>query len=118
MLDSRIEGSGTITSGEVTRYRWSSNSEDDSFPVEDPATGRVITIVQGGGAAEVNAAVDVAHPAFEKDWRWRSSAERGRTLLQCADLLESHADELAELVSRENGKPISDARQIDISILV
>jgi hypothetical protein len=36
--------------------------------------------------------------------------ERARMLLQCADVLEYHADEMAELVSRENGKPIIDAR--------
>jgi hypothetical protein len=38
--------------------------------------------------------------------------------VQCADVLESHADEMAELVSRENGKPIVDARNIDITILI
>jgi len=38
-------------------FRWSSDDPADRFPVEDPATGEVITIVQGGGAAEVDAAV-------------------------------------------------------------
>lgn len=118
MSGSRTEGSVSTTSGEVTRYRWSSDSEQDRLPVEDPATGAVITVVQGGGAGEVNAAVEAAHRAFEEDWRWRPSAERARLLLECADVLESHADEMAELVSRENGKPIIDARQIDINILI
>src|SRR5690348_10524358 len=104
--------------GEVTNYRWSSANEQDRFPVEDPATGNVITIVQGGGADEVNGAVVAAQRAFEEDWRRRPRAERARILLQCADVLESHADEMAELVSRENGKPIVDARNIDITILI
>jgi acyl-CoA reductase-like NAD-dependent aldehyde dehydrogenase len=102
----------------LTKYRWSSANERDRFPVENPSTGAVITIVQGGGAAEVNAAVEAAHRAFEQDWRWRPRAERSRFLLQCADVLESHADEMAELVSRENGKPTIDARQLDIAILI
>jgi len=119
MSTSTIEVNSTTTSSDgVTSYRWSSANEQDRFPVEDPATGAVITIVQGGGAAEVNAAVEAAHNAFEQDWCWRSREERGRFLLRCADVLESHADEMAELVSRENGKPIIDARQLDVAILI
>jgi acyl-CoA reductase-like NAD-dependent aldehyde dehydrogenase len=106
------------TADQVTTYRWSSANPDDRFAVEDPATGAVITIVQGGGAAEVDAAVHAAHRAFEQDWRWRPLAERSRLLLEGAAVLEAHADELAELVSRENGKPIVDGRNIDISLLI
>jgi acyl-CoA reductase-like NAD-dependent aldehyde dehydrogenase len=108
----------TTFSDGVTNYRWSSADEQDRFPVENPATGAVITVVQGGGAAEVDAAVEAAHHAFEQDWRWRPRAERARMLLDCADVLESHADQMAELVSRENGKPIFDARNIDVAILI
>jgi acyl-CoA reductase-like NAD-dependent aldehyde dehydrogenase len=106
------------TEVDVTSYRWSSADEQDRFPVENPATGKVITVVQGGGAAEVNAAVDAAHKAFEKDWRWRAPAERARFLAQCADLAEAHADELSELVCQENGKPILDARSFDVATLI
>jgi acyl-CoA reductase-like NAD-dependent aldehyde dehydrogenase len=78
----------------------------------------VITIVQGGGAAEVNAAVEAAHRAFQNDWRWRTAAERAQLLLlQGADVLEAHADDLALLESRENGKPVADAGLNDISFL-
>jgi len=42
------------TLDELTRYRWSSDDEDDRFPVENPATGKVITVVQGGGAKQMN----------------------------------------------------------------
>ncbi len=105
-------------SDQVTTYRRSSTSPDDRFAVENPATGAVITIVQGAGAGEVDAAVDAAQQAFEQDWRWRSRAERSRILLDGAAVLEAHADELAELVSRENGKPIIDAHDVDIRLLV
>ena len=43
------------TLAELTRYRWSSDDDADRFSVEDPATGKVITIVQGGGAAQMGA---------------------------------------------------------------
>jgi acyl-CoA reductase-like NAD-dependent aldehyde dehydrogenase len=101
----------------LSTYRWSSHDPADRFPVEDPATGEVITFVQGGGAAQVDAAVGAAHRAFQADWRWRPPAERAAFLLRGADVLEAHADELALLESRENGKPVADARLNDISFL-
>ncbi len=106
------------TLDELTRYRWSSDDEDDRFPVENPATGKVITVVQGGGAKQMNAAVEAAHRAFATDWRWRPPRERGQLLLVCADVLQKHADELAGLLSLENGKPLADARQNDVEFLI
>lgn len=108
----------TALEPEVSSYRWSSQDEADRFPVEDPATGEVITLVQGGGTAEVNAAVEAAHRAFQADWRWRTPAERAALLLKAADVLAEHADELALLESRENGKPVADARSNDINFLI
>jgi acyl-CoA reductase-like NAD-dependent aldehyde dehydrogenase len=99
-------------------YRWSSADEADRFAVENPATGEVISVIQGGGAAQIDAAVEAAHHAFSTDWRWRSSDERPRLLLACADVLDEHADELAEIESLENGKPVADARDNDIRFLV
>jgi betaine-aldehyde dehydrogenase len=52
---------------ETTRVQWSSDSADDSFPVHNPATGEVITVVQGGGEKAVDTAVD----AIQR-WRTRS----------------------------------------------
>jgi acyl-CoA reductase-like NAD-dependent aldehyde dehydrogenase len=107
----------TALEPELSTYRWSSHEEADRFPVEDPATGAVITLVQGG-TAEVNAAVEAAHRAFQTDWRWRPPAERAALLLRAADVLADHADELALLESRENGKPVADARSNDINFLI
>jgi acyl-CoA reductase-like NAD-dependent aldehyde dehydrogenase len=103
---------------ELTRCRWSSGDDADRFPVENPATGKVITIVQGGGAEQMNAAVESAHQAFVRDWRWRTRTERAGLLLSCADVLEEDANELADLLSLENGKPVVDARENDIRFLI
>jgi acyl-CoA reductase-like NAD-dependent aldehyde dehydrogenase len=102
----------------LTTTRWSSNRAEDRFTVEDPATGEVITTVQGAGVPEVDAAVKAAHDAFTRDWRWRAPAERGALLLRCAEVLAAHADELAALVSKENGKPVADARLHDVGFLI
>jgi acyl-CoA reductase-like NAD-dependent aldehyde dehydrogenase len=103
---------------QVSRYRWSSDQEADRFSLENPATGEVITIIQGGGVAEVDAAVQAAHQAFVSDWRWRTPDERARLLLAGADILEAHADEIAEIESLENGKPLTDARSYDVGFLI
>jgi hypothetical protein len=67
----------TALEPELSTFRWSSNDPAGRFPVEDPATGEVITLVQGGGAAQVDAAVEAAHRAFQADRRCpRSSASR------------------------------------------
>jgi acyl-CoA reductase-like NAD-dependent aldehyde dehydrogenase len=108
----------TTLTPELTTTRWSSSADEDRFAVEDPATGEVITIVQGGGPDEVDAAVQAAHHAFLTDWRWRTATERAAFLMKGADVLEAHADELATLLSRENGKPVQDGRQNDINFLV
>jgi acyl-CoA reductase-like NAD-dependent aldehyde dehydrogenase len=103
---------------ELSTYRWSSNDEADQFAVENPATGEVITVVQGGGAAQMDAAVEAANQAFVNGWRRRTADERAGLLLACANVLEAHADELAELESLENGKPVTDARDNDIRFLI
>lgn len=99
-------------------YRWSSTHPDDRFPVENPATGEIIAWIQGGGAAEVDAAVKAANEAYETDWRHRSPTERGTLLMKCADVLEAHADEIARIETLENGKPLSQARTFDVNALI
>lgn len=54
----------TTQAPELTTYRWSSHDLANRFPVEDPATGEVHHR-PGGGATEMNAAVEAAHRAFE-----------------------------------------------------
>jgi acyl-CoA reductase-like NAD-dependent aldehyde dehydrogenase len=65
-------GPTTAAAPQLLTYRWSSSDEADRVPVEDPATGEVIAVVQGGGPEGVDAAVEAAHRAFETDWRWRT----------------------------------------------
>jgi acyl-CoA reductase-like NAD-dependent aldehyde dehydrogenase len=107
----------TITLPAATT-RWSSQRLEDRFEVDNPATGAVITTVQGGGAAEVDSAVRTAHAAFEGPWRQRSARERGELLHAVARKLREHADELAALECLENGKPLLQARFADIEACI
>jgi acyl-CoA reductase-like NAD-dependent aldehyde dehydrogenase len=89
--------------------RWSSKRVEDQFVVENPATGKPIAMVQGGGAAEVDAAVRAAHQAYNDQWRWVPAQQRGRLLKECTVVLRQHLEELARLECQENGKPILQA---------
>jgi aldehyde dehydrogenase (NAD+) len=87
-----------------------------TLDVFDPATERVIASVPHGGRAEVDAAVAAARAAFApgSPWRSMSAADRGRRLHALAELLEAHRDQLAELESLDNGKPLKFARAVDV----
>jgi acyl-CoA reductase-like NAD-dependent aldehyde dehydrogenase len=97
--------------------RWSSARAEDRFVVDEPATGKPLTAVQGGGADEVDAAVRAAHRAFNEHWRWLPARERGRFLAEASRALREHTDELARLECRENGKPLLQAF-IDVEMCV
>jgi acyl-CoA reductase-like NAD-dependent aldehyde dehydrogenase len=88
-----------------------------TFETLDPATGNVITTVAQGGAADVDRAVAAARAAFEhgSDWRKMTPGDRGRAMTRFADLVERNADELAELESLDNGKPVKFARYVDVN---
>jgi acyl-CoA reductase-like NAD-dependent aldehyde dehydrogenase len=80
-----------------------------------PRDGAVIAEVETAGARDVDRAVAAARAAFE-DGRWadRSPLERKRVLLRFADLVRTHADELALLESLDVGHPIRDATRVDV----
>ena len=78
----------------------------------DPATGKTIGTFPGGGAADVDAAVDAARRAFRGPWRKITPYERGR-LLQKVRVARSKStrDELAQLITLDNGKPLWEAKK-------
>jgi acyl-CoA reductase-like NAD-dependent aldehyde dehydrogenase len=81
-----------------------------TFEVVSPVDGRIIATVPMGGAEDVDRAVKAAQQAFEGDWHTWSQTRRGQTLARFAALIRDHAEELAQLESRNMGKPISSAR--------
>ena len=102
---------------EVSVFPRSCKDPSQRIAVENSATGKPITTIQAGDTSTTIAAIEAAKAAFE-DWRWRSSTERGALLLECADELAKHREELAELLCLENGKPYQDALIMDVMFLV
>src|SRR5919107_2306625 len=78
-------------------------------PVYNPATGQRHAEVALASAAEVNEAVQVAAEAFA-DWSQSSLSRRAKILFAFRELVNSRIDELAELITDEHGKVLSDAR--------
>src|SRR5215471_18954025 len=69
----------------------------------------------------VDSSVDAARRAFEDrsgPWRKLSASERGRLLWKLADLVEKNIDELAELETLDNGKPIFESRYVDMPMVI
>ncbi|GLY65366.1 hypothetical protein Atai01_19850 [Amycolatopsis taiwanensis] len=89
---------------------------DNEFPTVSPRDGRVLAHVADGGEADIDRAVRAARVAFD-DGRWRGLAprERKRILLRWAELIVEHTDELALLDSLEMGKPVGEARRVDVA---
>lgn len=87
----------------------------ETFETVNPASGKVIANVSAGAEADVNAAVGAARAAFESGvWSRMMPRERKKVLLRWADLIEKHRDELALIETLDCGKPITDARNVDI----
>jgi betaine-aldehyde dehydrogenase len=79
----------------------------------NPATGEVLASVRIAGVAEVDSAVRAARAA-QPAWAALSGTERGRVLRRAADMLRARNDELAELETRDTGKPIQETRVVDV----
>jgi phenylacetaldehyde dehydrogenase len=91
--------------------RWSAAQSGETLDVFDPSNGQLIGRLQHGGSADIDRAVDAARRAFESgDWSRVKPAGRTRMMFKLAELLEQHGDELAEIESIDNGKPITAAR--------
>jgi len=76
-----------------------------TFATFDPARGAELARVAQAGADDVDAAVTAARSAFDGAWAKTSPAKRARALNRLAQLLDEQTDALAELESRNNGKP-------------
>ena len=81
----------------------------ETIDVLNPATGEVLDSIPAGSEEAADAAV-LAAEAARRDWARRDPAERAALLKEAARSLRAKADELAELQTLENGKPLSDSR--------
>ncbi len=97
--------------------KWVAAASGKTFPTFDPATGEVLAQVAEGDKEDIDRAVGAARTAFETGtWRRMTPSERGRIIWRIGDLIERNLDELAQLDSLDNGKPLTVARVADVPL--
>jgi acyl-CoA reductase-like NAD-dependent aldehyde dehydrogenase len=97
--------------------RWVDAADGKTFDSIDPATGEVLAQVAQAGAEDVDRAVAAARKSFDaRVWRDLPPAERAKVLWRVGDLVEENAQELAELDSLDNGKPINEMLLFDVPL--
>ena len=88
---------------------WRDAGDGRSLAVRNPATGEEIGRVAHAGAADLDLALDAARDGFAT-WRDQTPAQRSRVMRRAAALLRERADEIARLITQEQGKPLMEAR--------
>jgi aldehyde dehydrogenase (NAD+) len=101
----------TFTEGLIINGARADASDGQTFEVVDPSTGERLATVAKATKADVSRAVASAQAALDsKAWGGLAPAERGRSMWRIADAIRERAEELATLESRDNGKPLRQAR--------
>src|SRR5256885_5624104 len=96
----------------LTNYingQWTDSSAKEWRDVINPATGEVLAQVPLADAAEVNQAVEAAAAAFP-EWRRTPPEDRIQPLFKLKMLLEDHIDDIARIITQENGKTFTEAK--------
>ncbi|CAN5259466.1 NAD-dependent succinate-semialdehyde dehydrogenase [soil metagenome] len=88
---------------------WCQGSGGKSEPIIEPATGKVLARLAHASQDDLDRALAAADKGF-KVWRKVSPFERYKTLRKAGDIIRSRADEIAQLMTREQGKPLAEAR--------
>jgi phenylacetaldehyde dehydrogenase len=97
--------------------KWVDAASGKTFETYDPSSGRVIAKVASCDAIDVDRAVAAARAAFESGpWPNTTGSERARMMWKLAELIEKHAEELTELESINNGKPLAGVRNVDLML--
>ena len=103
--------------GDATLFReqcyvggdWMDADSGDSFEVTDPATGRAIGSVPAFGTAETRRAIETANEAYP-GWRALTAKERANVLRRWYELMLEHQEDLAVIMTAEQGKPLAESR--------
>ncbi len=99
---------GLFVNGEFT------SGSGTPFATISPATEEVLGEVAEADASDVDAAVKAARRAHTRVWSRMSGAERGKYLFRIARIIQERAREIAVLETLDNGKPIKEARDVDV----
>ena len=101
---------GLLKTDALINGAWTAGqSGNPRFAVTDPATGLTLAQVANLGAIDAAAAISAAEKAWPA-WRAKTAKERGAILMKWFTLLHQHADDLARIMTAEQGKPLTEAR--------
>ena len=116
-IDASVKDFTTTTRKLFIDGEWVDAASGKTFDTPNPATGETLARVAEGDAEDINRAVRAARRAFEEGpWGRMTASDRGRIIWKIGDLILEHADELAQLESLDNGKPVAVARAADVPL--
>ena len=95
--------------------QWVEAENHETFETHNPANNELLAVCANASAGDVDKAVNAAQKAFET-WSKTSPQERSALLLKAADLIDAHAKELAEIETRDNGKPLRETTLVDVPL--
>ena len=117
MNDPKVSGIAALNLKDPALFRqqcyidgkWTDADSGKSIPVNNPATGEILGTVPNMGAAETHRAIEAANAAFPA-WRAKTAKERSVILRKWFDLMMANQEDLAKILTAEQGKPLSEAR--------
>jgi betaine-aldehyde dehydrogenase len=113
-VDERLRQAAPVASNDGAVRVRGGPAAGERFASINPATGEILGYVTAAGSSQVNAAVRAAQKA-QAGWGALAGAARARVLRRAAEILRSRNQELAELESRDTGKPIQETQVVDVA---
>src|SRR6266699_2356030 len=117
MNDPKISGIAALNLKDPSLFRqrcyvdgkWADADSGKTIAVNNPATGEILGTVPNMGAAETRRAIEAANAAFPA-WRAKTAKERANILRKWFDLMMANQEDLAKILTAEQGKPLAEAR--------
>lgn len=108
LLD-RLQDRDLYRAGAFVGGRWRNGSAIPTFDVVDPATGEIVGFLPDFDSHAVRQAIEIAQDAWPA-WRAKTGKERAALLRRWYDLIVANCDDLAKIITEEQGKPLAEAK--------
>jgi len=108
-MTANLQDPSLLRTNSLINGLWRESNTRARFEVTDPGTARLLANVSDLDQEETCEAIEAAATAF-RDWKNRTAKERGRLLRNWYDLILVHQEDLAKILTSEQGKPLSEAR--------
>ncbi|RYE88312.1 MAG: aldehyde dehydrogenase family protein, partial [Hyphomicrobiales bacterium] len=106
----RLEDRDLLAAGLFVDGQWLGRASDGrTFEVTNPSTGAVLATLPDAGVAEAKSAIEAAQRA-QGAWAAKTGKERAAGLRKLHELMVAHADDLAAIMTAEQGKPVAEAK--------